>query len=55
MKHTATEIAVSQEFLRSAVTKQMAFGQRDSKLIPKSEHPMDRFCKNILQNRAWEN
>ena len=46
--YSLTKLMVSHDLLCSTVTNQIAFDQRDSKSISKSERPMDRCCQALL-------
>ena len=43
-----TKLMISHDLLRSTVTNQIAFDQRDSKSGSNFERPMDRFCKALV-------
>ena len=47
-QYSLTKLMVSHDFLRSTVTNQIAFNQRDSKSISNFERAMDRCCQALV-------
>ena len=48
-----TKLMVSHDLLRSTVTKQTAFDQRDSKSISNFERTIDRCCQAMFSSFFW--